>query len=119
MLALGKTEYVEPIQLPDLFKTSEAIKEFEELLSTQPPPMLAVYPNPASDWVILEYKLETETTGIIEITDINGFTLHSVSIAEIHDQVNIVTRDWKPGIYIASLKTGGKLLESAKFTITK
>jgi hypothetical protein len=112
-------DYDEPIQMPDLLKSSEAIGAFEGLMGTKPPPMLTVYPNPSKDWVILEYKLETESEGTIETKDVNGRSIHTVSISEIQDQVTVITHNWKPGLYIATIKINGKCLESAKFTLSK
>jgi len=65
LVALGEMTYEEPIQMPDLLKSAEAIDEYDELLSTEPPQMLEVYPNPSKGYVILEYKLETEQVTII------------------------------------------------------
>lgn len=76
-----------------------------------------MYPNPSKGYVILEYKLETEQEGMIEIQNITGRTIHSISITEIQNQITVITQDWNPGIYIVSLKIKGKLIESTKFTL--
>jgi hypothetical protein len=83
LLALNEIEYVEPIILPDLLKSSEAFEEYHELLNTEPPKQLEVYPNPSDDYIIFSY------------------------------------RNWKSGIYIATLKIDGNSKESIKFTIVK
>jgi len=119
LVALGEMTYEEPIQMEDLLKSSEAIEEYEKLLNTKPPQMLEVYPNPSKGFVIVEYKLETEQEGIIEVHDITGKTIQIINMTEIQDQITVVTQDWKQGIYIATIKVDGKSIESVKFTVVK
>ena len=78
-----------------------------------------MYPNPSKDYVILAYKLETEASGSINISDIKGSPVYSVTTTEKQDQLTIVTKNWKPGVYIATLLIDGKSLESVKFTLVK
>lgn len=78
---------------------------------------LKATPNPTSEYVILEYKLETDGAATIHILDIRGITHQILDAGNRHDQITLITRDWVPGIYIASLKVNGKLIESTKFTV--
>jgi hypothetical protein len=75
-------------------------------------------PNPASDYILVEYELEMQGTAVIEITGISGKPVHSVQAANPKDQLTIDTRTWKPGTYVASLKINGSIKETVKFTIT-
>ena len=102
---------IDDILLNDFYET---IKEFNNKNQT-----LLVYPNPSKDYVILGYKLETESSGSINISDINGSSVYIVTTTGKQDQVTIVTKDWKPGVYIATLLIDGKSLESVKFTLVK
>jgi len=76
-----------------------------------------VYPNPSKDYVILEYKIEAE--GLIEIKNITGKTIKTISTTEKQDQVTVLTENWQTGVYIANLTVNGKSIESVKFTIVK
>jgi len=117
LVALGVLEYEEPVILPDLFKTSEAVEAYEELLNTPAPKMLEVYPNPSKDFVILGYRFDKETAGTIEIRDVAGQTMQSITFTGIQDQVTVMTRTWTTGIYMISLVIDGTVKETVKFTL--
>ena len=63
--------------------------------------------------------METDVKATISIQDMHGITIESRNIKGQHDQLTLISRDWKPGVYVASLKVNGLLLESTKFTILK
>jgi hypothetical protein len=67
----------------------------------------------------LEYKLESEAKAKITIKDLRGVTIETRNTTGQQDQLTMITRDWVPGVYVASLKVNGKLIESAKFTVVK
>jgi hypothetical protein len=67
--------------------------------------------------VVLEYQLETDIPATISIHDMKGVRIKSVNTAGQRDQLTFITRDWVPGVYVASLKVNGKLIESVKFTV--
>ncbi len=69
--------------------------------------------------MILEYKLELEAEAKIEISDVNGRLVRTLATTGLQDQLTLVTEDWQPGVYIASLKVDGKTTESVKFTLVK
>jgi type IX secretion system substrate protein len=74
-------------------------------------------PNPAKDYVILEYQLEMPGDAEIRLLDIEGSLMQTIKVNEIHEQVIVNTSSWIPGIYIATLNTNGKKLQSVKFAI--
>jgi hypothetical protein len=119
LVALGKTMYTEPIIVPDLYKSTQAETEFIELLNTKTPNIIKVFPNPASDYVILEYKLETDVKASIIIQDLRGINIKEYKTKSQQDQITVITKDWVSGIYIVSLRVDGKLTESTKFTVVK
>jgi len=116
---LDEIEYLAPIQLPDLNKSSKAIEDYLDIMNSEPPSQLEVFPNPSKDYVIVEYHLEIEKDGIIEVKDVNGIIIKQVSINRLQDQITVNTEGWKPGMYIATLKVNGQLKESVKFTLVK
>ncbi len=67
--------------------------------------------------VILEYKLESDAKATFTIKDLRGVTIASRSTSGQQDQLTLITREWNPGVYVASLIVEGKLIESIKFTV--
>ncbi|MCB2219587.1 MAG: T9SS type A sorting domain-containing protein [Bacteroidetes bacterium] len=112
-------EYVAPIRLPDLFKSTKTLEEQLTIMNSEVPSQLNVFPNPSKGYIIIEYHLDIEKTGIIDIRDINGVVIEQVVTNKLQDQVTFLTHDWKPGSYIATLKIGGRLMESCKFTLLR
>jgi hypothetical protein len=106
--------------MPDMLKSASATGSFTSLNSDNANEhrLLKVMPNPAKDYIIVEYELEAPGSAVIEITDLTGKPVQSVQVANPKDQLTIDTRNWKPGNYIASLKINGKAKETIKFTIT-
>lgn len=119
LLALNEIDYDEPILLPDILKSSEALEAYQDLMRTEPPKFLKVKPNPANDYIIVEYSLDKIENSAIEIVDINGKPVIKYSVYQEENQEVIDTRDWKAGIYLAIIKTNGNILESVKFTVIK
>jgi hypothetical protein len=119
LLDLKQLDYEEPILLPDMLKSSKAQDEYNVLMgkASEAPGYIRVQPNPARDYIIIEYELEQDIAATIGINDISGNIKYSVNKNNQKDQITVDTRNWKPGIYIASLKINGKLVESVKFTI--
>ncbi len=81
--------------------------------------MLEVYPNPSSGYVIIGYNLESETELSIEIKDITGKAIQTLSANGKQDQLTVATEKWTPGVYVATLFIDGKSKESVKFTLVK
>ncbi len=100
-------------------KSSQAIEEYEKLINTKRPQMLEVYHNPSSGYVIIGYNLETETDCSIEIKDVTGKSIQTLTTNGKQDQITVVTENWMPGLYIATLFIDGKSKESVKFTLVK
>lgn len=120
LLALNELEYDKPILLPNLMKSAKAFEEYHELMNIQDPKQIEIYPNPSDDYVIIQYSLEIESnSAIIEVANINGTIVKAMNIYGKQDQLVVNTQNWKPGIYIATLKMNGNIKENAKFTIVK
>jgi len=118
LINLDEIEYEEPIEMPEYLKSVEAHDSFISINNTTEPKFLKVMPNPASDFIVVEYELDAPSSGVIEITDLTGKPVHSVQATNLKDQLTIDTRNWKPGIYIAWLKINGMTKETVKLTIT-
>ena len=74
-----------------------------------------LYPNPAREYVTLEYDMDVETSGaVIEIMNIEGkhietFMLHGTRGVKVID-----LRYLKTGTYIVRLSVNGKTIQSDK-----
>jgi hypothetical protein len=117
LLALGETAYAEPVILPDLYKSTEALEAYHKLLETEAPKYIRVKPNPAKDYIVIGYLLEKEGDILIEVSNFNGLVQYSNRATQNQDELTIDTRGWKPGLYIVSLMQNDKLIESTKFTL--
>jgi hypothetical protein len=121
LLSSCDISYDEPVQLPDLMKSAAATEEYEKLLNAKPPRNLEVYPNPSKDFVIIGYTTGEETLpsqeGMIEIQDAAGRVIKTISLKSKKDQMILITKEWKSGVYIAILRINGKLMDTGKFSI--
>jgi hypothetical protein len=120
LLALNAIEYNEPIILPDMLKSSEAI-EYEKLLNTaKEVKYLEVIPNPVKDYAIISWNLDKEPMAAkITISGSLGNPVQEFSVTGIQDQKVVDTRNLKPGVYISTLYVDNRQIESVKFTIIK
>ncbi len=120
LIDLEEVNYEEPIEMPDFMKSAAETGTFYSLnnSSNGMTRMLRVMPNPAEDYIIVEYNLEMQEEGIISIADVTGKPVYSVQVSNPKDQLTLDTRNWKRGIYIAALKTRGILKETFKFTLS-
>lgn len=117
LLALGTLDYVEPVIVPDLSVSVQDEERFSEIMSNHAPRVLEVNPNPANDFVIIGWALNSEQTGcIIVIRNMIGETLHSFSINSTFGSQTIDTKNWQPGLYVLTLYCDGNIIESIKFT---
>ena len=119
LIALDEADYHEPVLLPDMYKSAEAVEAYRALMDAEAPSLLEVFPNPGKDFVIVSYSFDTETQGTITISDMQGQPVHNMSFSGKKDQVTIVTGSWTAGVYVINLTVDGKTLESVKFTLVK
>jgi len=119
LLVIDELEYLEPVLLPNSTKSTNAEEAYNEVLNSQAPSMLEVFPNPSKDFVIIGYQFDKETKGMIEIRDISGKPVQSIPFIGMQDQVTVTTRGWTTGVYILSLMVNDKVIETTKFTLVK
>ncbi len=119
LVAIDTLTYNEPYIFMDFTKLSEANEEYNYLLNFEGPDLLRVFPNPASNYIIVDYQLEMQTKGLIKISDISGNMIYRIKVSNIECQIVVDTRDWKPGVYIISLIKNDIGIESEKVSIFK
>ena len=74
-----------------------------------------LYPNPANNYITLEYKLElTAKKPVIEIYTLEGIHVNTFRLFNNQGVKIIDLRDYTPGTYLIRLSDNGKTLQSAK-----
>lgn len=118
---LGLSVYREPYLLPNLNKSAQAQLQEDELMEhLDDIHYIEVFPNPAKDYIIIEYTLEQESEqAYLQLSDLSGKVIYQENISGLKDQKHIDTRSYKAGNYILSLISNQKVLETTKLSIVK
>lgn len=118
LIASGEINFTEPvyIKLPlkavyiDYPPVPDNIADKESFL--------LVYPNPANNYCIIEYKLpETVNTVVVTIHELNGRFVRGYKPANKMDQFVISLDGLDNGIYLISLSGDGKTYETKNIAI--
>ena len=109
--------YNEPIAHSNPTKSTDAGEIANQQLANDKPQFIKIMPNPANDYIIIEYQQEMKVDAIINIIDLNGNLKKEVHINSLMGQEIIKTDKWVPGVYIASIIVNNKKLQSLKFSI--
>ncbi len=109
--------YNEPIAHSNPIKSTDAEEITNQQLANDKPQFIKIMPNPANDYIIIEYQQEIEGEAIINIIDLNGNLKKEIHIISLMGQEIIKTDKWVPGVYIASIIVNNKKLQSLKFSI--
>jgi hypothetical protein len=122
LIANEAMTYSEPYLFPDELKSAR-VEKTRTMGKQKAKSCLEVYPNPALNYFIVEYNLNDKignsmNDAILEITTIQGKVVKLIVLTKKQDQVVLSLANYKPGMYVASLKYNGKLIESKKVTIT-
>ncbi|MFW5762348.1 MAG: T9SS type A sorting domain-containing protein, partial [Cyclobacteriaceae bacterium] len=117
LFAAGFIDYEEPIIIPEAFKSSEFV-ENEPFNSFDKPEILNVFPNPADDYIVVDYNADGHN-GIVllSIIDLNGKPVFAEVQNMQRNQKVISTQDWKSGIYLVTVSVNGSTIKSRKLTI--
>lgn len=120
-LELGESKYQEPYILPNLNKSTQTQLEEEIIMeSLEDFHYINLFPNPAKDYIIVEYQLENKLeSAMLQISHVSGKVLMNFPINEFQNQETIDIRELKSGNYIISLISNGKVLESSTFNNVK
>lgn len=76
-------------------------------------------PNPFNGKTIINYSLEKNVSGEIRIINIEGKVLNQYAIKEGSSSIEINCTNYLPGIYLYSLITNGKTVDTNRMIITK
>ncbi len=118
LLGMGWMDYSEPIHLPQNTK-STPLDAYHNAENDFPVPgRLEVYPNPATDHIIVKWALDNHHTTIkLQLTSVDGKRIFETFTSGYEGQKVITTETLSPGIYILNLQDGIKTIESIKVSI--
>lgn len=111
--------YTEPVFLPNSFKTSETIFPF--IPDSIKKDYLRVFPNPAGNYFIIEYNLESFNSkqSSIRITNLTGKFIYNRELGDSQNQFVVPTFNFVNGFYMIQLWCNHKLIDTAKISISK
>ena len=115
LLTNGLIEYNEPILLPnDMFKSTKVDRNYNIVNNSQ----LIIYPNPASQWITVEYDLQSigDTKAVLNIIDATGRVVKSMKLRGNRNSVIVDLTTLQKGIYFCNL-VSDKHSISRKLTI--
>jgi Secretion system C-terminal sorting domain len=91
-------------------------RETSETLHSQ----LHIYPNPASDYLLVQMDLLTSISAQeLLVTDSNGNQIYAFKIQDAKQQIAIDVQNWANGSYIVSIFQDGHMLESETIHVVR
>jgi hypothetical protein len=127
LIAYGLIDYSEPIEFPDTSVAAPSLpilnkKKDQGKASNSNESFIRVFPNPAKDYVIIEFLIapkEPNSSVAIEINDASGILIEKIVTSKIYDQVLFKTSKLNKGIYLCVLKVNNQVIASNKFIISR
>ena len=117
LVAAGEMDWTEPVYIP--ISNKSAHMEKDEVPNNQRKQVLEVYPNPAKDFIIAEYKLDELKSGKIIIMNAEGKSVRQIPLKYAQDKVNINVKQLSNGVYFLKLSANGNNKQTVKFSILK
>ena len=114
----GFFKYIETISFSNLTKSTQTHPiQYSEKNEKRIEEVLWLFPNPAGDYVIAYYDLDSKyTSGEIHLIDIRGNLLKNYHIKSGKDQVVIDLMTYPIGFYIISLYARNQVIDSKKLS---
>ncbi len=78
---------------------------------------LKLYPNPANDYILVEYDILFVKEAKFQIYNSIGAIVYTKELQEKTDNLRIPVSEYKNGLYFCSLQIDGKLLNTRKILI--
>lgn len=117
LITIDSLSYKEPFILPGSdYKTNKIRRIPQRIVWNET--RLKIYPNPNNNYAIIEYTLmEMMKNGCVNIFDMKGSLIRSISIQNVHDYIVISTKEIPKGIYIVTLRVNDANLDSKKLSV--
>ena len=78
---------------------------------------LKIYPNPANDFLHVEYDILYLKEAKLQIYNSIGAVVYTKKLNDKKDNLKIAVSEYKSGLYFCSLQIDGKLLNTKKILI--
>ncbi|MCF8348008.1 MAG: T9SS type A sorting domain-containing protein [Bacteroidales bacterium] len=109
-------EYHEPYIFPDTSSTkSSTIVNSELDVDNYFPDLIKIYPNPAKDYLTIEYRLPSVGDGVIEVVALKGAKMDISTVSGLWGEKIIDLRNYPAGVYFIRLWQSGDVLQTKKF----
>jgi len=117
LITIDTLEYSEPYILPE-----EGYKSLRIITKptgkTVDKNIFKLYPNPAGDYVIIEYSLkELPVEGYVEFVDSKGLRVKKISVMDTHDYMIVTLESLNSGMYFCRFVINGDIIETQKLLI--
>jgi hypothetical protein len=120
LIRFGLLTYEDPVYFPVTLNSGYAGKWPFTEINYPTKSSLDVFPNPAGDYFIVEFKIaHSYIQAIIVIHDIKGKTVKNFLLTGNQDQIVIPTDALKNGIYLVTMYVDNKPLDAKKIAILK
>lgn len=112
--------YTETIATPQNLKTARVYNKEKPISLQDNPSYLKIFPNPADNFVIIEYRLEEKSDNdIIEIIDAVGNLIKRIALTDKINQMTLPLDNFATGTYLVTLLADGKKIETRKLAIVR
>ena len=119
LYAAGHLNYIETLLYDNTVKSAQIENRFHPPIST-PAGFLRVFPNPAHDYIIIEYKLDPLTKyAWVTLSGIEGKVLERDILRKPKGQHVVPIKAITSGSYLVSLFKEGKHIHSVKVVILR
>lgn len=119
LVAKGLAVYQEPYILPEGEVKSSKIR-YKSKKDKFDLNNLKIYPNPARDYIIIEYTLKTETdNAMICIYDFNGKPRQYIPLENTSDYLVVPVTGLPAGGYVCTISQNNRPVQSARFIVVK
>jgi len=119
---MKQTKQQAPVILPDMSMKSSLVDwQASPQEPNKPMARLSIYPNPAKDYIVLDYDItgEYQQAQILIYQSAKGDLIKQKEIFDFRNSIVIDIADLPSGVFIATLQIDGKSIESVKFTIAR
>jgi len=116
LLMNDASTYMEPVFRTDIIVAPKSVAYNNTFNSNEP--SFSIYPNPAKEYISVEYKL-IEQKDIIQlvISDISGKIIKQQQLYHLQDIIIVKTLDLPTGTYTCSLYNGSRCAFTSKIVI--